>query len=126
MSYDLHFWREDTATGRKPVEVRDLLLEGNDVPQLATWPIEGVKAAFHRHFPDIDDQGVRLWWEGDNSYFYVEFRYADEKQVQMISVSCGWKLLDSPDTMNRIIDVGHSLGCALYDPQVDERFEQPN
>jgi hypothetical protein len=27
--------------------------------------------------------------------------------------------------MNQIIDIGQALGCALYDPQTDERYEQP-
>ena len=126
MSYDLYFWREEKATGNSPEEMMNLLQDDGPQPELATWPISKVKDTFREFFPEVTDEGLQLWWEGAGSSFNVGFGYSDERHAKMFVVMCGYKLLDSPDTMNRIIDVGHRLGCALYDPQENQRFQQPD
>jgi hypothetical protein len=84
-----------------------------------------VREVFRKSFPDIVDGESGLDWEGASSYFRVGFAYANEKDVHMIIVTCGHSLLKSEETMNRIIDGCCSLGCALYDPQTGQRYEQP-
>ena len=61
-------------------------------------------------------------WEGQGSYFNVTWPPCP---TNAIMVSCGYKLLDSPDTMNQIIDLATEFGCALYDPHVGKRFDEP-
>ncbi|MGA9038897.1 MAG: hypothetical protein WB421_00030, partial [Terriglobales bacterium] len=53
------------------------------------------------------------------------FHHANEKDVHLIVATCGFELLKSQESMNRLIEAVASLGCALYDPQIDKRFEQP-
>ena len=92
---------------------------------LASFDREEIAASFQNLFPDIVVGDIALDWEGEGSYFHVSYEFGPAKRVFCISVSCGYLLLDSPDTMNKIIDACNNLGCALYDPQVGRRFEQP-
>src|SRR4051812_36184861 len=122
MAHDLIFWRELTPRTDSPREVYNRLLADEDVEGLAVLPIDRVKRRFAEAFPGIDDQGAMMSWNGDGSYFQVTW---PPSPTNALIVSCGWKLLNSPDTMNRMIDVAHAFGCGLYDPQTGERYEQP-
>src|SRR4051794_37934917 len=121
MSYDLIFWRELTPRTDSPRDVYNLLMEDQAVDGLAVLPIDQVKRRFTEAFPEIDDQGAQMIWEGAGSYFLLS--WPPNPSIALI-VNCGWPLLNSPDTMNRVIDVAHTFGCALYDPQTGERYEQ--
>jgi len=126
MSYDLYFWREAKPLSSTPEEMMNLLQTDGPQPGLAFLPITKIKHTFQKFFPNLTDEGSQLWWEGAGSSFNVGFGYWDEKHAKMFVVMCGYKLLEAPETMNRIIEVGHCLGCALYDPKENKRFQQPD
>jgi hypothetical protein len=45
--------------------------------------------------------------------------------VNLVIANCGYELLKTPEAVNRLIEAfATSLGCALYDPQTGERYEQ--
>jgi len=127
MSYDLYFWREKRPSFESPEKLSEVLAEDGPPPaEVVSWPTTDVINAFVRLFPSIENDGAQLWWpSGDDSRFNVAFTYADETHVKSIVVMCAYSLLDLPDIMNKVIDVGASLGCALYDPQAGQRYEQP-
>jgi hypothetical protein len=126
MSYDLYFWRQASSVTAKPDELLSQLQDAVSLPGISSFPLTTVKEAFRSHFPDIAIGDGGLDWEGAGSYFQVGFTFLDAHTVTCVSVSCGFKLLDSPDTMNTIIEAVTSLGCALYDPQTGQRYEQPD
>ena len=123
MSYDLYFWREEKPLDLSPGEVCDLLADEQHVEGIVNLPIDQVKQRFAETFPGINDCLSYLDWEGEGSYFQVHW---PPDPVNALIVNCGYQLLESPDTMNRIMDVAQQFGCALYDPQVGQRFEQPD
>lgn len=118
MSYDLAFWREITPAGQ-PSEVYDQVIDDVDVDGLAALPLDQIKRRFTDTFPGIDDEGAEMTWEGDGSHFQLSW---PPDPVNALLVSCGYQLPD--DTMNRIIEIANEFGCALYDPQTDERYPQ--
>ena len=120
MAYDLAFWRELTPAG-DPKDVYERLMDDEDVECLAALPLERVKQRFREVFPEIEDEGTEMTWEGAGSYFQLTW---PPDPVNALLVSCGFKLLESPETMNQLIDTATSFGCALYDPQVGKRFLQ--
>ncbi|WP_162086502.1 hypothetical protein [Lentimonas sp. CC8] len=126
MSYDLYFWREERNLKNDPQDVIETLSADKPIAGIATFSRDKIREKFKLDFPGIVDGDISLDWEGEGSYFQVSFTHADKMSVNCIIVTCGYKLLDSPDTMNRIIDVGSHFGCALYDPQTNERYQQPN
>ncbi|MHA3770048.1 hypothetical protein ACXR0O_00760 [Verrucomicrobiota bacterium sgz303538] len=125
MSYDLYFWRQEPSITASPEDVLNQLQDGVSVHGVAPLPLSAITTAFQRRFPYISIGDAELNWEGAGSYFQVGFTFLDSKTVTCIAVSCGYQLLDSPDTMNSIIDAANFLGCALYDPQTSQRYEQP-
>ncbi len=127
MSYDLHFWREIQPGEKTAAELISTHLTDDGPSELvASWPEDQVKKLFKEHFPTIVDAGRCLWWEGESGGFNVEVLYSEGKNVKLITVLCGYKLLESEEIMSAIIDIGTDLGCGLYDPQIGKRFEQPS
>jgi hypothetical protein len=125
MSYDIYFWRQTKELQVPPEQIVDRLGQDTPLDGVATFPRTRVREVFQKAFPEIVDGDAELDWEGAGSYFQVGFGHATETDVQMIVVSCGYSLLKSEATMNRIIDACRSLGCALYDPQTGQRYGQP-
>lgn len=125
MSYDLYFWREERTLRKTPDEIRRMLTDDATVAGVATFPRSTVRQRFRDALPAIVDNDVGMDWEGAGSYFQVGFNHSDEKSINCIIVTCGYQLLKSPDTMNLILGVANSLGCALYDPQTGQRYQQP-
>jgi hypothetical protein len=122
MSYDLWFWRQTKSSDLSLDQICDQLAEDNLIDGIAHLPIADIKAAVRAEFPGIEDELTSMTWEGNDSYFQVCWPvYATH-----VSVSCGYKLLDNPEPLNRLIDVMASFGCALYDPQTGERYTQPD
>ena len=105
MSYDLCAWREERDLGLSPDQVMSMLEEEGDVPGVAGIPVAEIKAAFGAVFPDIDDGRTELNWEGAGSYFQVTFSYASFQVVSLVSISCGFQLLNSPETVEKLIGV---------------------
>jgi hypothetical protein len=125
MSYDLYFWRQSADCRMAPSEVVDTLSKDEPVAGFATFPRDHVRRILKEFFPEIQDGDFELTWEGSGSYFQVAFSHANEKDVHLIVVTCGYQLLKNPAPLNRLIEAVTSLGCALYDPQTDKRFAQP-
>jgi hypothetical protein len=125
MSYDLYFWRQSPEVSQSPDELLVLLSEDQPVEGVATWPRASVRQLLKGAFPEIQDDDSELTWEGAGSYFQINFGHANEYDVHLITVTCGYTLLDSPEVLNRLIDTCGRLGCALYDPQTGERYDQP-
>lgn len=122
MSCDLWFWRQLKPIMLSPEAICDELAEERAVDGIETLPIDRIKQALKSEFPEIDDELSSMSWEGDGSYFEVTWP-ADRSHV---AVSCGYKLLEKPDALNRLIDLMNGFGCALFDPQTGERYDQPD
>jgi hypothetical protein len=125
MSYDLYFWRQGPGFQMNPEDVLELLSEDRPVEGIVSFPREQVRRALKATFPDIQDEDFELSWEGAGSYFQVTFGHATEKDVHLITASCGYELLKTPTAVNRLIDACAGLGCAVYDPQTGKRYDQP-
>ncbi len=122
MSYDLWFWRQTKASNLSLDEICDQLAEDNLIDGIATLPIADIKAAVRTEFPGIEDELTSMTWEGNDSYFQVCWPvYATH-----VSVSCGYKLLDNPEPLNRLIDRHGEFWLCLFDPQTGERYAQPD
>lgn len=126
MGYDLYFWREKKPfDGDVGMRVKTLSQE-RPLPEVDAFPREDVIARFVNEFPEIELDHGQLIWRGLNSGFEVNFSHADEQSVHLIAVTCGYKILNHSEILNRIVDVAHSLGCGFYDPQIHERYPEPD
>jgi hypothetical protein len=127
MAYSLLFWRETSREIGSPESVSECLAADEEHASLAWLSVVAIKSKFATLFPGIDDCGCNLDWEGSGSYFQVTWPISSRsQQTQAIYVECGYELLKSPEVMNRIIELAGEFGCALYDPQTGERYEQPD
>ena len=117
MSYDLLFWREVQGANLDPQSVLEQLEEGEEFDGIIPLPLKVVTDAFKRSFPKIALNGTGLDWEGEGSYFQVEFIFLDGDTVLAISISCGYQLLKSDSAMNALGVVAHDLGCRVHDLQ---------
>ena len=123
MAYSLYFWRQTRSIDESPDEICAKLCKDVPVAGVAELPIIAIREAFAHAFSGMNDGLSYLDWEGDRSYFEVHWPAGP---VNMFHVSCGYELLKSPETMNRIIEIATKFGCALYDPQTEERYDQPD
>jgi hypothetical protein len=117
MSYDLYFWKQQPDA---EIDVEQFLNELDDTvqfPGIVGIPLDAVRQAFQREFPEITGGAGSLDWEGDGSYFQVGYVFLDERTASRISVFCGYELLKSEQAMRRLERVAESLGCRTYDPQ---------
>ena len=126
MSYDLYFWRQTKDMQMSPGQIVDTLSEDRPVDGIASFPRTRVRAVLQEAFPDIQDGDFELTWDGDRSYFQISFGHATERDVHLIVANCGHELVKAERAVNRLIEACTSLGCALYDPQTDKRYEQPD
>src|SRR5436190_2020247 len=125
MSYDLYFWRQTKDMQMCPGDIIDLLSKDGPLEGITSFPRNRVRTKIKEYFPDIQDGDFNLDWDGDGSYFQISFAHATERDVHLIVVNCGYKLIEAQKAVNRLIEACTSLGCALYDPQTDKRYEQP-
>jgi hypothetical protein len=125
MSYDLYFWRQTKDMQMSHGQIIDLLCEDKPIDGVASFPRTRVRAVLKKSLPDIEDGDFDLTWEGDGSYFQIGFAHANERDVHLIIANCGYELVRAEKGVNRLIEACASLGCALYDPQTDKRYEQP-
>src|SRR5689334_11586383 len=118
MSYDLTFWRQEGSDIAPPSAIYGALQDGEDVDGLLPLPVEPVLDAIAQAYPTATrgPGPYQLVWVSDNELdsFQVEC------SAQHVCVTC--RHVHSDD-MNRIIDIVNDFGTALYDPQVDTRFE---
>ena len=124
MSYDLVFWREQAGT-RMDVQELLRLTDTEELPGLVPLPLAEVEAAFLGEFPEAFIGGANIDWEGAGSYFQVGYTFADESHVSTISVTCGYLLLEAPETFGRLRYVADALGCCYHDLQQSEPDPAP-
>lgn len=126
MSYDLYFWRQPARFAIEPEKVMNMIAADQNVEGLTAFSVSEIKRAFAAEFPDIEDNGPQLVWEADEGGFDISWAmHPGADQTSAIIAACGHGLLEAPEILNRIIEVAAGFGCALYDPQVNQRFEQP-
>jgi hypothetical protein len=68
-------------------------------------------------------------WEHDGSATNPDFWTGPDNQTLELSYSDYYFTAEfrggiHKETLNKIIDIGLDFGCALYDPQINERFAQ--
>ncbi len=126
MSYALYFWRQ-AASHAEPAPAVCARLCRDEEPAGVGWlPLDEVKARFAAALPGIEDAGTELRWEGAGSYFEVSWPVGSKpRHTLALLVRCGYGLLQSPETLNRIVEVANTFGCALYDPHTGTCYEQP-
>lgn len=120
VSYDLSFWRQTSSVVGSPLEVYEQLNRGDTVPGLVPLPTDTIVGAVHRLFPDADRTAESLSWIDHDHGKSIHVTWSS----QHVRVDLR-PLEEQEDNANRIIDCLFEFGCALYDPQTDERFEQP-
>ncbi|WP_395739522.1 hypothetical protein [Prosthecobacter sp.] len=126
MSYDLYFWREEQPAQRTADETIDLLGTDRPIPGYAKFPNDFVVAAFQDEFPEIAFEMQQLVWRGHDTGFEINFSHPDDDHIHLMTATCGHGLLQHTDILNRIIDVAHRFGCGMYDPQVPQRYPEPD
>ena len=110
MSYDLWFWRQTKSLDLSFSQICETLEEPGKLDGIETLPIDRI-------------QREPCWRSFRNdSYFQVSW----PASASHVMVNCGYRLLDNPQPLNRLIDVLGKFGCALYDPQTGERYQQPD
>ena len=126
MAYNLYFWRQTSSIEQSPESICDRLCADEEIDGVAYLGVADIKKRFAEEFPEIEDYGAEMNCSLAGSYFLATWPITSRPgQTQAIYVECGFTLLKSPETLNRIIDVGRGLGCALYDPQTGQRYPQP-
>ena len=122
MSYDLYFWRQSRELQQAPGEILNRLIEDEEVDGVDYLSVDRVRTQFQSAFPGSTDEGAQLVWNDFIVSWSVPMRVGE---TLLIIVNCSWSLKKQPDLLNRIIEAGAKCGCAVYDPQVDTRFDQP-
>ena len=125
MSYELYFWRQTKDTPLSPLETMNLLSTDQPVEGISSFPRSEVRAVLREYFPEIEDGDSELTWKGDGSYFQISFAHPSDTEVHMIIANCGYELIKGQNAVNRLIEACTGFGCALYDPQTNERYQQP-
>jgi hypothetical protein len=123
MSYDLVFWRQAAGTTADPKGAYESLLDGASVDGLAALPIDDILTAILAAFPGAvrEPNGSSEWviWQGNDGADVIEVWWSP----QHFHVVC--RHVHSDD-MNTLIEIAGAHGCALFDPQTGERFNQPS
>ncbi len=116
MSFDLYMWRQNAPLTTSPSDLFEQLSDDRGSPFAHPLERNQVFAAFKKAFPELQDTGTGINWEGDGSYFQVCFSYDQDKRLTSIQLSCGFNLCGTP-SFDRIYDVAYELRCRVYDPQ---------
>jgi hypothetical protein len=121
VSYDLVFWRYQSGSRRDPASIYDELLSGATPEDLEELPLEPILSKILAAFPGArrEPNGPDMEWidwvsSDEDASFQVEWT------TRYIVVSCRPLL---HDIANRLIDIFDEVGCPLYDPQTEERFD---
>lgn len=119
MSYDLNFWREKPGVKLDPQAVYEMFCDGEEA-------VEGLENISGNLFIKKLAKSFNTWtregdgdWVSKDSMSSIQVTY----NTQWIRVDCRGDV--SSKDMNAIIQIANDMGCALYDPQVPERFHQP-
>ncbi len=119
VSYDLVFWKQDESEERSPRGIFESFSEDQRVSGVPPLPVEALMARLLDTFPYAvrESHGGMEWlhWVSEDS----------RSSFEVVSgPQCVWVSLRPLDETkaNRIIEVANEFGCALYDPQIDQRF----
>lgn len=122
MSYDLAFWKQADSETRPPRGLYEFFLDRQQVDGIPELPVEAVVARLLETFPSAirEPNGDSEWldWTSDDGRSGLQVEWTTQ---------CVWSSLRplDGDRANLIVDVLNEFGCALYDPQTDERFGLP-
>lgn len=116
MSYDLCFWKQNEKAKLIPGELCNLLRSGATNQEALPLPIEEIINKLQDFFPGMLQEESSWCWDsdGDSGSFVLN------TTSRYLEFNC--YNLDT-DKANDIIDTLFEFGCALYDPQIDKRFE---
>ena len=121
MSYDLAFWRQNETEQRLPVSLYSAFQDGQQVEGIPELPVDDFLASLMQAYPSAirEPNGSSEWivWTSLDSSSMFEVWWTP----QYICVSM--RPLNE-DHAHELIDLASDVGCALYDPQTDERFAQ--
>jgi hypothetical protein len=117
MSYELIFWHQTPAQTKSPLAGTD----GQHADGLTELPVEEILSSVMRHFPGTKSELNRpaewLSWVSSNGRDSFEVTWSR----QHFRIDC--RRLHS-DHMNQLVEIGAEFGCPLFDPQINERFNQ--
>lgn len=114
MSYDLDFWRYKEGVKLDHQKVYEQLSDGNHVKGLEDLPIDAVVRRVSELFADWEKLDGLTFDGGERGSFQLF------TTPQFFRVDCYGM---EGEEMNKFVDMGNEFGCALYDPQVGERFD---
>jgi hypothetical protein len=115
MSYDLVFWKHNTASVISPQEIYDDLMDGRPVAALDSINIPAVIARVEQAFGKLDLDGGLATWEGHSRGMFEV--YTSDQHVHF----CCRQLRD--EDVNTLIDILKEFQCCLFDPQVNHYFK---
>lgn len=116
MSYDLTFWNQKRKLELPPARIYQELMAGRAVDGLEPISPDDFIARLRQNFPGITQDGGLVFWEGGQRGMFEL-----HSSPQHVHICC--RELSDAD-MNEIIEVAFGFGCRLYDPQIDERFDE--
>lgn len=114
MSYDLVFWKSKSGRNESPGSVIDALEADEQVSHVMTLPTDEIKKHLEQVLGNQWSGFDTNMWQGPSCNIDA---LIDPKYVYLTCYGC------NDVTMNLIIDAMKQFECPLYDPQVDQRFD---
>ncbi|MFC4223595.1 hypothetical protein [Lysinibacter cavernae] len=120
MSYDLYFWRQDDSITDTPSALLDRLWTGHvaGVSELDLSTLQSSVLGSLQGFAVESHTPIQIMLQRQSGGAF-DLGWSS----QLVSVSAYGDV--TGDDWNTIIDVMNAAGMAVYDPQTDERFFQP-
>jgi hypothetical protein len=123
MGYELIFWRQLTMMSQPSKAIYDSLSENRTVEGLADLPINEILSlvleAFTNAVKEVSGSKESVVWLSPNEEDSFQLTWSP----QHIRVNCHHVQLNE---MHRLVKIGATFGCPLYDPQTGERFRLPS
>ena len=114
MSYDLCFWSQEGSVNQTPEEIYSDLCAGKTVLGLLEIPTDAFLDRISKAFPgSIKENEGSVFWENGKYSFHASCG------AQGVGIACSG---GAGEWMNVFVDIGLEFDCALYDPQINERF----
>jgi hypothetical protein len=119
LSYDLAFWCQHESEERPPAKLYEAFVDGQRVDGIPDLPVDEFLTRVLEAFPTAtrEPNGVSEWvvWERPDGSASFQVEWTPQ------CVRATFRPLNE-DEANRLIDLANDFGCALYDPQTEERF----
>ena len=122
MSHDLVFWRQNTDEVRTPTEIYEAICSGQPVDGLIELDIDGVLDRVSAVVDGVEreDEHHQLHWTSSDQSTSFVVEWTSHWLIVLLTGS--W----SNQIANDLMQAAFDGGCALYDPQVNQRFQQPD